>query len=243
MSTFGNIKTKIENASVELAKKPEFKKFMYGFQKLVLENKDLSELYFIYDDLSKNKGLPTDIVDDYINESVEYTQFLIEEQKEELEFLVEWVDSWTKTNDNNYKEIDNIIYNNSIKNLESILESKKKIKNTLITENKTEVVKENINLPLSSMVKVANTNLKKKFDGLNESDKKELNDILSLNGEQLKEEFEKTKKIVLDNLKVSINESTDKELKGAIDKTMNKVMEAKCNHYDYYKLKKLSLGL
>ena len=93
------------------------------------------------------------------------------------------------------------------------------------------------------MVKVANTNLKKKFDGLNESDKKELNDILSLNGEQLKEEFEKTKKIVLDNLKVSINESTDKELKGAIDKTMNKVMEAKCNHYDYYKLKKLSLGL
>jgi hypothetical protein len=182
-------------------------------------------------------------VDDYINESVEYTQFLIEEQKEELEFLVEWVDSWTKTNDNNYKEIDNIIYNNSIKNLESILESKKKIKNTLITENKTEVVKENINLPLSSMVKVANTNLKKKFDGLNESDKKELNDILSLNGEQLKEEFEKTKKIVLDNLKVSINESTDKELKGAIDKTMNKVMEAKCNHYDYYKLKKLSLGL
>ncbi len=64
-----------------------------------------------------------------------------------------------------------------------------------------------------------------------------------MHGEQLKEEFEKTKKIVLDNLKVSINESTDKELKGAIDKTMNKVMEAKCNHYDYYKLKKLSLGL
>jgi hypothetical protein len=243
MSTFGNIKTKIENASSELAKKPEFKKFMYGFQKLVLENKDISEIYFIYDDLSENKGLSNDIVDDYINESIEYSQVLLETQSENLEFLMEWVDSWTKTNENNYKEIDNIIYNNSIKNLESVLESKRKIKNTLISESKNKVVSENINLPISSMVKVANTNLKKKFDGLNESDKKELNDILSLNGEQLKEEFEKTKKIVLDNLKVSINESTDKELKGAIDKTMNKVMEAKCNHYDYYKLKKLSLGL
>jgi len=243
MSTFGKIKTKIETASVNLAKKPEFKKFMYGFEKLVLENKDVSELYFIYDDLTKNKGLSIDIVDDYINESIEYSQILLEEQNENIEFLNEWIDSWDKSNENNYKEIDNIIYNKSIKNLESILESKRKIKSVLITESVNKTINENINLPLSSMVKVANSNLKKQFDGLNESDKKELNDILLLSGEQLKEEFENTKKIVLNNLKVSINESSDKELKSKIDKTINKIMEAKCNHYDYYKLKKLSLGL
>jgi hypothetical protein len=34
---------------------------------LVLENKDISEIYFIYDDLNSNKGLDRDIADDYIN--------------------------------------------------------------------------------------------------------------------------------------------------------------------------------
>jgi hypothetical protein len=93
------------------------------------------------------------------------------------------------------------------------------------------------------MVKIANENLKKELGHLNENDKKELDEILSLNGEELKENFDNLKKLVLDNLKVSINESSDKELEGTINKTINKVMESKCNHYDYYKLKKLSLGL
>jgi hypothetical protein len=43
---------------------------MSQFKKMVLENKDLSELYYIYDDLSTNKNLPSDIADDYINESI-----------------------------------------------------------------------------------------------------------------------------------------------------------------------------
>ena len=60
MNTFGTLKTKIETASVELYNKPEFKDFMKNFKTMVLENKDLSELYFIYDDLSSNKGISKD---------------------------------------------------------------------------------------------------------------------------------------------------------------------------------------
>ena len=161
-----------------------------------------------------------------------------------IQRLDSWISLFVENNEkNNYKDIDNVIYNNSIKNLESILESKKNIMNTLISEEKINTISESYNLPISSMVKIANDTLKKELTSLNESDKKELSEILKLNGKELKEEFEKTKKIVLDNLKVSINESTDNELKGTINKTINKVMEAKCNHYDYYKLKKLSFGL
>ena len=71
MSTFGTIKTKIENTAVELAKNPSFKRFIFEFNAMVLKNKDLSELYYIYDDLSSNKGIPSDIANDYINESIE----------------------------------------------------------------------------------------------------------------------------------------------------------------------------
>jgi hypothetical protein len=243
MSTFGTIKTKIENTAVELAKNPSFKRFIFEFNAMVLKNKDLSELYYIYDDLSSNKGIPSDIANDYINESIEYSQILLESQGKNLNDLNTWINSWNKQSDNNYTDIDNAIYNKGIRNLENILESKKNIKNIITKEEDKKQVVESVNMPISSMVKIANENLKKELGTINESDKKELDQILSLNGEELKENFNNLKNLVLDNLKVSINESTDKELEGTINKTISKVMEAKCSHYDYYKLKKLSLGL
>ena len=243
MSTFGKIKTNIENTAIELAKKPEFKRFIFEFKHLVLENKDLSELYYIYDDLSSNKGLPNDIANDYINESIEYSQILLESQGNRLKDINVWINSWNKNTSNNYSDIDTAIYKNGIKNLENILESKKNIKNIITKEESRKDITESINIPISSVVKIANENLKKELGHLNENDKKELDEILSLNGEELKENFDNVKKLVLDNLKVSINESSDKELESTINKTINKVMESKCNHYDYYKLKKLSLGL
>jgi hypothetical protein len=243
MNTFGTIKTKIENTAIELSKTPEFKRFIFEFKHLVLENKDLSELYYIYDELSSNKGIPEDIANDYINESIEYSQILLESQGNRLKDINVWINSWNKNTYNNYSDIDTAIYKTGIKNLENILESKKNIKNIITKEESRKDITESINIPISSMVKIANENLKKELGHLNENDKKELDEILSLNGEELKENFDNVKKLVLDNLKVSINESSDKELESTINKTINKVMDAKCNHYDYYKLKKLSLGL
>lgn len=243
MNTFGTIKTKIENTAIELAKKPEFKRFIFEFKHLVLENKDLSELYYIYDDLSSNKGLPSDIANDYINESIEYSQILLESQNKRLVDVNNWIDSWNEENSNNYSDIDNAIYNIGIRNLEKVLESKKNIKNVIVTEQKRKEISESVNLPISSMVKIANDNLKKEISTLNEGDKKELEEILTLTGEELKENFEKLKTSVLEKLKGTINESTDSDLHNTLNKTINKIMESKCNHYDYYKLKKLSLGL
>jgi len=243
MSTFGIIKTKIENTASELVKDPSFKRFILEFDVLILKNRDLSELYYIYDDLSSNKGMDNDLANDYINETIEYSQILIESQSKSLDEINYWINSWDKGSSNNYSDIDNAIYNKGIKNLESILESKRKIKNILTKETPQKVVKENLNLPISSMVKIANENLKKEIIDLNESDKKELDEILSLNGQDLKEEFEKTKDLVLTNLKVSLNESKDSDLNNTITKTIEKIKESKCTHYDFYKLKKLSAGL
>jgi membrane-associated HD superfamily phosphohydrolase len=216
---------------------------MKEFKIMVLENKDISELYYIYDDLSTNKGLDKDLAEDYLNESLEYSQILISSSKNIINRLDTWVSKYIKESKNNYRDIDNAIYNKSIRNLESILESKNTIKKTLISENKkSELTIQETNLPISSMVKIANETLKKEIS-LNESEQKELNEILSLNGDDLKEEFVKTKKIVLDNLKNSINESKDSDLNNTISKTIEKIKESKCDHYEYYKLKKLSLGL
>jgi hypothetical protein len=242
MSTFGNIKTNIEKTATKLAKKPQFKRFIFEFNSLVLKNKDISELYNIYDDLSSKKGISPDIANDYVNESIEYSQVLIESQSRNLDYLNSWISSWTKSNQNEYSDIDNAIYNNSIRNLESVLESKNNIKKTLISEEKVNV-KENINLPISLMLNVANKTLSKQISNLSEEDKKELKDIMSLDKEELKKEINNLKEEVKSKLNKTLNESTDSDLQNKINQTINKIMETKCNHYDYYKLKKLSLGL
>ncbi len=244
MNTFGSIKTKIERASVSLYGKPEFKSFINQFKYIVLEDKDLSELYYIYDELSKEKGMKKDIVEDYVNESIEYSQILIESNKNTLDKVNNWISSIVLEESNNYKDIDNTVYSSSIKNLESVLESKNKIKKTLISESKKlNESSQSTQLPISSMVKIANETLKNEFSSLNESDKKELNSILSLSLDEVKKEMLELKENVINGLRSTLNESKDNSLSETIESTIKKINESKVDHYNLYKLRKLNLGL
>ena len=242
MNTFGTIKTKIEKASIGLYGKPEFKTYMSQLKTMVLENKDLSELYYIYDDLSKKKGLSNDIATDYINESIEYSQILIENNKGSLKNVDEWISSIVKKSVNNYKDIDVTIYNKSIKNLETVLESKKRIINTIISEDKLEI-KESINLPLKTMLRVANDRLNKELSNISESERKELIELSSLSDKAIKLEIDTLKENVISNLKTSLNESKENDLKDTIENTIKKISESKYDKYNLYQLRKLNQGL
>ena len=242
MNTFGTIKTKIEKASIGLYGKPEFKTYMSQLKTMVLENKDLSELYYIYDDLSKKKGLSNDIATDYINESIEYSQILIENNERSLKNVDEWISSIVKKSVNNYKDIDVTIYNKSIKNLETVLESKKRIINTIISEDKVKI-KESINLPLKTMLRVANDRLNKELSNISESEKKELIELSSLSDKSIKLEIDTLKENVISNLKTSLNESKEKDLKDTIENTIKKISESKYDKYNLYQLRKLNQGL
>jgi len=242
MNTFGTIKTKIEKASIGLYGKPEFKTYMSQLKTMVLENKDLSELYYIYDDLSKKKGLSNDIATDYINESIEYSQILIENNERSLKNVDEWISSIVKKSVNNYKDIDVTIYNKSIKNLETVLESKKRIINTIISEDKLKI-KESINLPLKTMLRVANDRLNKELSNINETERKELIELSSLSDKSIKLEIDTLKENVISNLKTSLNESKEKDLKDTIENTIKKISESKYDKYNLYQLRKLNQGL
>jgi hypothetical protein len=243
MNTFGKIKTKIEEATALTYKTEKFEVLMNVFNKLVLENKDLSELYYIYDDLSTNKGLCGDIADDYINENIEYSQVLIKENINVINLLDNFLDKIIDTNNNSYKNIDTLIYDNSIKNLEKVLESKKQIKTTLIKEHEEKVKNtEVINLPLETMLKVYEGTLKEKLN-LKESDVKEIISITNLSKGELEKEMSNLKESISTKLKGTLNESTDTDLHNTINQTIKKVMDSKNDYYEYYKLKQLNSEL
>jgi hypothetical protein len=195
--------------------------------------------------LTENKGTPVDLVNDYINESVEYSQILVENNNKELSRINSWINRIDLHGDvkNIYETIDNVIYNNSIKNLENILESKKQISKTISTPKKEVTIKESINLPLETMLKVANSKLNDEITNLSESEKNDIKEIVSLSKTELENRMENLKECIIENLKVKINESTESDLKNTIEKTVNKIQNSPVDFYNYYKLRQLQEGL
>ncbi len=245
MATFGEIKTKIEETFINLYGKDEFKYFSNQFRTIVLENKDIAELYYIYDDLTENKGMSSDLVNDYVNESVEYSQILVENNTKVLNKIGSWINAIDLHNNpsNKYETIDTVIYNKSIKNLESILESKKQISKVLTTNKIEKTISESINLPLETMLKVANSKLNEEISTLSESEKNEIKEIVSLSKDELELRMVRLKESIVDSLKMKLNESSENDLKNTIEKTVDKIQNSPVDFYNYYKLKQLQEGL
>jgi DNA-binding transcriptional regulator GbsR (MarR family) len=244
MNSFGYIKTKIEKVFSKGHYDKDFKKNIKGFKKYVLEQKSIAKAYFLYDELSSPKGLSESVVDDYISESFEHLKNIIDTNKKKIQELGEWIDSVLEENVNNeYEDIDKQVYTkNVVKNLESLIESKQRIKKNLMT---TKVVGENvsINIPLSSMLKIATNTFNKEFENLNEEEKKEFKHLTSLKGEKLTEEINKVKNSVIKKLTKNLNESKESDLSEKIQSTINKINESKNTIFSLYKLQQLNKGL
>ena len=242
MDTFGTIKSKIESASVKHYGKKTFNSFMKGLKSNLLENKDLAELYYIYDDLSEKKGLDKTIATDYINETIEYSQVLLENNLNSIIRLNEWANKVSPDSKNNYQDIDNVVYIKSIRNLETLLESKKNILNIISSKNETKI-NESINLPISSMLKVANQNLNSELKNISESDLKEIESLSNMTKEELKENIIKIQESIIPKLKSTLNESTDSSVQSKIEQTIQKIKNSPIDKYNLYQLRKLNQGL
>ncbi len=244
MTLFGIIKTKIEKLLESTYGKPEFKNHIKSFKSMILENNDLCEVYFIYDELSSKKNLNEDIVDDYISESFEQLRNLIDSNQNEINKISQWIDQLVIENSNDYNDIDIQVYTKNVtKNLESLLESKNRIKKNLLSVDVVEINESNLNIPISSMLQIATKTFNNEFSSLNEEEKKEFKLFTSLDKTQLSEEIDKSKTSVYNKLTSSLNESNDEELKEKIQITLNKINETDYTLTSLYKLKQLEKGL
>jgi len=233
---FGIIKSRIEHTLLESYKKGTFKEEMKNFKKLVLENKNISKLYYLYDDLSSNKGLHSEIVNDYINESITiYENTLNKVTGNDINKILSWVG--TPKINNTYEVIDNL-FSTNILAIENRIQSKKVISETL--KKKPNVVKESVNIPLSTMVNVANKTITNYIDSLTESEKSELTKLLSENDDKLEGEFNTIKESVVSKLTEMKNSESDKSTQSRIEETLNKVISEKYDKLSYFKLKNLN---
>ena len=84
MNKIGTLKSKIENSLTKQYGKDTFKPLMKTFKEKVLNRKPIAEAFYIYDQLSTQKGMDMEIAPDYIMESFNELQNIIKKIKKKL---------------------------------------------------------------------------------------------------------------------------------------------------------------
>ena len=236
---FGELKSKIEIYLSESYKKGTLKDNLFIFEELVLKNKNISKIFFLYDELSTKKGLQESIVNEFINESITaYENLTNKVNPYSLKEIKMWV-GHIKC-ENKYKEIDNL-FSTDVLTLESKIKSKKIICENLKTKEQEK--KEIIKVPLKSMLNVANKTVGKFISSLKESEQKELKKILSTPKTQLIENYNDTKDLVLEKLNEKKDNENDSDTINTIDQVLLKIQKESFSELNYYHLKQLKESL
>jgi len=233
--TFGLIKSIIEENLLESYKdEKSFKRAMNEFKQNVLNNKDISKVYALYDELSKPQGLSVDDAKDYLSEGISVIQKLLEKIK-----LPKVIGESKVTN--KYKLIDELVYLNHIVNLSERVEIKKQLIKNL--QGKSKVTESHINIPISSMVKIANQTISSYIDGLDEETKKEFFEIIKEDNSILENKFVSLKEMALAKLVPLAESQKDDDTKNKIEETIKKIEEDTFSQLNFLKLKKLHESL
>lgn len=234
---FGLLKTKIEESLNNSYNRKTLKKDMFVFNELVLENKNIAKLYFLYDELSSNKSLNESLATEFINESVKmYNQITKGISKTHLNELQMWVGHLKC--ENRYKHIDNL-FSKTVVSLEDKLKSKSFVMESL---KKEKLSNENsqIKLPLNKVVDIANKTVNDYLSKLDENEKKDLLKVLKEDESKLEIEFNVLKESVVSRLSNLKKEEKEEDVISTINETISKVEEESFSRDNYLKLKKLN---
>lgn len=231
--TFGQIKSVIEKNLVESYSNQDiFKKSIKEFRKNILNNKSLSSLYTLYDQLSKPQGLTESEAKDFLNEGVSLIQEIL--KKSNLPKFV------SESKINQYEDIDNLVYNTTLNIMERV-KSKNNIIKILMKESTS--AKEVINLPIKTTIKIAKQTLSNYFDNLDENTKKEFLQLISEDSEKLETKFEEIKISTLNKLTSIMESENESETKEKISETIEKIKTEKFDQLNFLKLKNLENSL
>ncbi len=230
--TFGIIKSLIENNLLESYKnEQEFKKSLREFKHNVLSNKSMSRAYAIYDQLSSPQGLNEQDSKIFIEEGVSLLNKILP--------AIKLPTSLSKV-ENKYADIDTLVYNKNVDLLERVQAKKNVIK---VVSSQKEIVKESVNIPISSMVAVANQTISNYIQSLDENTKKEFFQIVSEDTQTLETKFQTIKENTISKLSDILSSEESEEIKSKISETIEKIKVEKFDQLNFLKLKNLEQSI
>ena len=238
MVKFGILKTKIETLLLESYSNNTFKNEIKTFNKLVLSNKNISKLFYLYDELNSNKGLSESIAKEFVFESITLYENLINKvQNKDIKLIMDWV-SKTKVY-NQYEHIDNLLgRSDDVLNLENKIKNKKIIVENLqkepYCENNT-----NINIPINSMLNIANKSYSEYISNLTESEQKEVIGLLKMDESTLERTFNELRDDAIVKLTLLTVNEGDESVRNTINETIDNIKIKTPDRLELFKLQSL----
>jgi hypothetical protein len=142
--------------------------------------------------------------------------------------------------ENKYADIDTLVYNKNVDLLERVQAKKNVIK---VVSSQKETVKESVNIPISSMVAVANQTISNYIQSLDENTKKEFFQIVSEDTHTLETKFQTIKENTISKLSDILSSEESEEIKSKISETIEKIKVEKFDQLNFLKLKNLEQSI
>jgi hypothetical protein len=245
MNKFGVLKTKILKKLTESYSNKN-KEEVKDILNTIKENKDFKEMYLFYEEI-ENK---------YFDDK-EIAKLYVEEIKSVLKDKSDKIASFSKNlntklkdveiNENElYSYLDLLVQEENLSNVDKKIIAKKKLVEHLTTKKQQEVKKEDTQLVENEnlLYAVLANNFNVLYNNsLNESQKKELQGILSLTDEDLEIKVGDLKESILGQVGTILSESKDVDLSNKLTKVKDEVNEMKPSKFNYYRLVQLKNGL
>lgn len=241
MKTFGTIKTKILNSITESYsknKKDDVKKLI----NLIKENKNIKQLYLLYEDVENKYIKNEEVAKIYVDELSDFLSGKKNNITKELKKLVENTDNITIPEIYTYLDI--LSEENNIFNIEKKIEAKINLKNYLLKEkeekNNDGIFTENYKL---LNVVLANEFNNEYGENLSEDDREKFKKIISMSKDELINEVNSLKGELSNKVDQLLKETNDEDLKNKLELTKEAISESKYSKYEFIKLENLKKQL
>jgi hypothetical protein len=246
MNNFGKIKTKILKKLTE-SYSSQNKNEIKNILKLIKENKEFKDLYLFYEEIENKyisdketaklyvEGLST-----LLNQSMsnsDLTNF--------CESLNESLVSVESVTNELYESLDVLSEKDTLSNIEKKVVAKKSLVEHLTTKKQIEETKNTTHTSNENLLHtVLTNNFNVLFDNtLNEEQKSELKNILSLSNDELEIKTSELREGILNKVETLLSESTNDEFNDKLNQVKGEIMEMELSKYNYYKLTQLKEGL
>jgi hypothetical protein len=244
MNKFGVLKTKILKKLTESYSNKNTVE-VKDILNTIKENKDFKEMYLFYEEIENKYFDDKEIAKLYVEE----IQSVLKDKSDKLANFTKKLNTKlnnVEINENElYSNLDLLVQGENLSNIDKKIIAKKKLvehlttKKEIIKKEETQLV-ENENLLYAVLANNFNVLYN---NSLNESQKKELQGILSLTDEDLEVKISDLKESILGQVGDILSESKDGDLTGKLTKVKDEVNEMKPSKFNYYRLVQLKNGL
>lgn len=241
MKSFGHYKNSIDSILENSFKDSKvFKKNLSVIMGAMKYSKVLREFFTLYNEIDSKNFKTEEESKEYLNESIGYLKTNRDKLKKALPILNKIVEDrkelCTKKINPIYENIDNIVFNNTIVNLEKISKSKKFLGESMV----------GLNQPVSKIKnpKILSHVLSKKYGEeynteLTETQQKILKNTLLMTEDTLTNEFTNIKEITLNKINSILKESKDDNLSIKLVEVKNEISGLDVTKKSYIKVRSL----